>query len=299
MRSGGSDDRTRWPDSRHATEPAHAVRGRCAASLPAPGHLAPAGRGAAPRLQPRQRCARTAGRPSRPTERLSSPRPARSRWPGALVARCTSQWAGPTRVLPDRGRRAGAQALDGRDQARARRPRPGASAVRGDGHGRRCAGRGRGRLAHRDCRRLVAGLVDVAHRGRTRHVGVGVCSRCHGEADQRIARARSRISSAVSSGTRPLSGDDQRPILGGSDHLRRHRCDGLHRGSRGRPAGVLVAVSDGAPRDRGRTTAFGQQPLRRRAAPPNRCSTSPQRQPRPASMRRAGLHAGAISWRAR
>ena len=114
--------------------------------LPCP---APAGRGAPPRLQPRQGCARPAVRARRPTERLSCARPARGRRSGRVVGRGTSGRAGPTRVLPDRAGRARPAALDGGHQAGARRPRPRAPAVRSDRDGRRRAGRGRGRVGTR------------------------------------------------------------------------------------------------------------------------------------------------------
>ena len=279
-----------WPVAQHSR-----LRARPAPPLPPARAPAPAVRGARLRLQPRQGAGGPALRPRRPPERLSCTCPARAGRPGRVVGRYAQGRPGPAGVRPDGGGPARPSGVDGGHQAGAGLPGPRAPPLRGDRHGRRRAGRGRGRLGRGDGPSLVARVVDVAHRAAPpRHP-----ARSAGQAPARggVRRARRRRPCPwPSRAGRPRArfavvpdrsvDPDRGPLDRRTDHLRRGRRDRDDRGRGPRRRGA--ARDRRRPRtSRSRSTepALRQRPLRRRAPPPDRRPPPSGRRPRPPGLR--------------
>ena len=163
---------------------------------------------------------------------------------------------GRRRLQPDRPGRAGAAAVDGRHQAGARRPRPSAAPLRGDRHRRRGARRGRRWLARRHRDAVVGGVVDLANRARP-------TARLFSAAAQRRTRPAAASATAVARRARVTSSRfrvvpdrsvgviDARSSVGPITF----GAVGVTGVIEAAVAGRRVcpgAMSDGAPRDRGR-----------------------------------------------
>ena len=171
-------------------------------------------------------------------------------------------WAGTPKAgqarrvygLTEEGQRASC-GLDGRHQAGAGLPGPGAAPLRRHRDGRRRAGRGRGRLGRGDRPSVVPGVGDVAHRaapprqparrsgpaparGAVQRAGRAGCRRPVPErVDPRPVRRRARS----------LGDPDRGPLDRGTHHLRRGRGD--------RGASTPRSTTDGAQPGRGAVRA--------------------------------------------
>ena len=142
--------------------------------------------------------------------------------------------------LTEQGR-AGTATLDGRHQAGARWARSSAAPLRGNGHRRRRACRGRRWMARGHGDAVVGRVVDLADRARPEHRSVSSGR----DRDARRARPRpqtgrspTRNREPVPGGAGPVGGGHRRALVGGSDHIRspwRHRC---HRSTRRRSTSV-------------------------------------------------------------
>ena len=148
-------------------------------------------------------------------------------WAGAQPARP----AGSTR---SRRRPAVPARVDGRDQAGARQPRPGAASIRRHGHDRRGARRGGGRLVSGDGPPVVVGGLHGASSAIA--PGWARAVRDGGRTGWLSRRPEVRaVGVHVPSGARAFCGAHRGPLIGGPDHVRscRHQRDHPCRGRGG------------------------------------------------------------------